>query len=119
MVQVLKTTKPDVDIFDPLDPENQIEVLLLIEILLFYFNIIGQMIFLFMSRCFKFYTIRERLGLGGNMRYRKDFLEFVKDDVHYLLIWIMEFLIYNKIIQTQSVTQYGKNKFVKLCNFIF
>lgn len=34
--------------------------------------------------------MRERMQLGGNMRYRRDFLEFVQEDVHYTLIALTE-----------------------------
>ena len=65
---------------------SHIEVIVLYELLLFYFNIFGQIGFLLFSRYFSFKTIRERLNLGGNMRYKRDFLEFVQDDVHYTII---------------------------------
>ena len=51
--------------------------------------------------------MRERLDLGGNMRYRKDFLEFVKDDVHYLLIWVAELILYIFIIKHQTAKDRG------------
>ena len=64
------------------------------EILIFYLSICAQMLFLLISRCFSFKTIRERHSLGANMRNRKDFLEFVKDDIHYLIICLIEFMLY-------------------------
>lgn len=73
--------------------QNQIEVVVFIELLIFFFSILSQMIFLLVSRLVSFRTARERLDLGGNMRYRKDFLEFVKDDIHYTIIIISQFLL--------------------------
>lgn len=77
------------DIDKLFNSQDQVEVLVIVEILIFYFSILAQMIFLLISRCFSFKTMRERLNLGGNMRYRKDFLEFVKDDIHYMIICII------------------------------
>lgn len=57
-------------------------------VLYFYFCILSQIIFLAISRCYPFYTLRERAGFGKNMRLKKDYLEFVKDDLHdYLFCW--------------------------------
>ena len=78
--------------------KTHIEVIVLFEILIFYFTIFGLMAFLLVSRSFSFKTIRERMDLGGNMRYRRDFLEFVQEDVHYTLIALMEFALFIYVI---------------------
>ena len=74
--------------------KNSVEFVVVMEVLLFYFGIFGQIIFLLLSRCFSFKTMRERANLGGNMRYRIDFLDFVKDDIHYFLICFIEAMLY-------------------------
>ena len=74
--------------------DDQLETVILFEVLIFFFSIFSQMLFLLMSRFASFRTIKERLELGGNIRYRRDFLEHVKDDVHYLMIAFVEIFLY-------------------------
>ena len=69
---------------------THIEVVVLYDLLIFYCTIFSLMFFLLFSRFFSFRTLRERMQLGGNMRYRRDFLEFVQEDVHYTLIALTE-----------------------------
>lgn len=57
------------------------------------------MIFLLFSRFFSFRTIRERMEWGGNMRYKRDFLEFVQDDVHYVVIALSQFLLFVYVLK--------------------
>lgn len=52
------------------------EVILLFDVLLFYFTIIGLSVFLFFTKCFSFRTIKERVGFSCNERYKIDFLQF-------------------------------------------
>ena len=47
-----------------------------IQVVIFYCNFFSMFIFLLLSRCFKFRTLREKAGLGGNLRNTTDFLEF-------------------------------------------
>ena len=54
--------------------ESAKEVILLFEILLFYFTVIGMSVFLFFTKCFSFRTIKERVGFSCNERYKIDFL---------------------------------------------
>ena len=75
------------------------EVILIFEILIFYFSIMALMIFLLFSRFFSFRTIRERMEWGGNMRYKRDFLEFVQDDVHYVVIALSQFLLFVYVLK--------------------
>lgn len=77
-----------------MEVNSHIEVILLYELLIFYFTIFGLMFFLLFSRFFSFRTIRERFGLGGNMRYKRDFLEFVQEDIHYTLIAYTELALF-------------------------
>lgn len=54
------------------------EILLLIEILLFYTNIMSQYAFIMLDRIpfINFNTIRERRGLGGYGTAKGDFLDY-------------------------------------------
>ena len=54
------------------------EILLLIEILFFYTNILSQFAFIMLDRLpfIDFNTIRERRGLGGYGTSKGDFLEY-------------------------------------------
>jgi hypothetical protein len=64
-------------------------------ILIFYFNIIALILHLIVSRFVSFRTIRERDNKGGDIRYRTDFLDFCKEDVHWFTIWMCQiFLCY-------------------------
>ena len=45
-------------------------------VFIFYFNFLSMLIFVILSRFYKFRTLREKAGLGGNMRNTVDFLEF-------------------------------------------
>lgn len=51
------------------------------------------MVFLIVTRVRSFWTIRERAGLGANMRYKMDFLDFCKDDIHWFTIMIIQILL--------------------------
>ena len=82
-----------------MEVKSHVEVIVLFELLIFYFTIFALMAFLLVSRYFSFKTMRERMALGGNMRYRRDFLEFVQEDVHYSLIALMEFFLFLYVIQ--------------------
>ena len=62
---------------------NHIICWLLYEVVIFYFSIFALIIFLILSRFKSFRTLRERVGYGGNMRYKIDFLDFCKDDIHW------------------------------------
>ena len=78
--------------------KDQMESVILFEVMIFFYSIFAQMLFLLLSRFASFQTIKERLELGGNMRYRRDFLEHVKEDVHYLIIGLVELFLYIYVI---------------------
>ena len=52
------------------------------------------MLFLIVSRCFKFRTLKELYGLAVHKRYEADWLDFVKDDVHWFQIWVIHAVLY-------------------------
>jgi hypothetical protein len=54
--------------------------------MLFYYNIAALIIFLIFTRFKRFRTLREKAGFGSNLRYKIDFLDFVKDDIHWFTI---------------------------------
>lgn len=60
--------------------------ILLFEVMIFFLTIVSTICFLITSRFISFKTLRERAGFGGRMRYEIDFLDFVKDDLHWVLI---------------------------------
>ena len=51
------------------------------------------MIFLIMSRIVSFRTLRERATLGAYFRYRTDFLDYVKDDIHWFIIYTTQIFL--------------------------
>lgn len=57
---------------------------LFIQVIIFYLNFFSMLVFLVLSRCFKFRTLREKAGLGGNLRNTVDFLDFCQHDVHWI-----------------------------------
>ena len=64
--------------------------LLLFEVMIFYFTVISTILFLIVSRCISFKTLRERAGYGGRMRYQIDFLDFVSGDIHWFVIIVSQ-----------------------------
>jgi len=80
------------------DPEIQVKTQahprisawILYQVMIFYFNLGAQFIFLVASRIVSFRTLAERHDFGGNKRYQIDWLDFVKDDIHWFNILIIE-----------------------------
>ena len=101
-------------------------VWLLYEVLIFYFNIFSTMLFLFVSRFHNGFTsMRDKVGLGANLRYRVDYLSYCKEDLHWFTIFMNQLFLgvyaYKKRIRllhrklfTLSLTT-GRNTF---CLFI-
>ena len=61
------------------------------EVLAFYCNIISLAVFIFIQNIKKFRSIRDRLGLAGDMRKTTDFLTYAKDDVYWWSAWFVQF----------------------------
>lgn len=61
------------------------------EVLAFYCNIISFAVFIFIQNIKKFRSIRDRLGLAGDMRKTTDFLTYAKDDVYWWSAWFVQF----------------------------
>lgn len=57
------------------------------EVMTFYLNIVGMGVFLLFSSCKKFKSIRDRLGFSYKERKTGDFLNYVKDDIHWFCMW--------------------------------
>ena len=57
------------------------------EVFVFYLNLFGVVFFLMVSTYDQFKTIRDRLGLAGDMRDRLDFLKYCYDDLHWWQLW--------------------------------
>lgn len=66
---------------------------LIMEVLLFYANIVGIVVLVIFSNLFKFHTIRDRCGAGGNLRYTQDFLKYIKEDCHYFTMSFSSILL--------------------------
>lgn len=63
------------------------------EVLAFYLNIISVVFFLAIAGCKKFKTIRERSGFAGNMRKKMDFLQYVREDLHWWQAWFVQVML--------------------------
>jgi len=66
---------------------------LTIEVVLFYVNLTSLSVFIFIQNIKKFTSIRERVGLAGDMRKTMDFLNYAQDDVHWWSIWFNQFAL--------------------------
>lgn len=69
---------------------ERINCWLLYEVAIFYFHIFAMIFFLLFSRMKSFLTLREKIGFGARMRYKKDFLDYVQNDVHWFLIIVSQ-----------------------------
>jgi len=72
---------------------SQVMAWLTIEVLLFYINLTSLSVFIFIQNIKKFTSIRERVGLAGDMRKTMDFLNYAQDDVHWWSIWFNQFAL--------------------------
>jgi hypothetical protein len=70
----------------------------LYEVILFYGNILSLVLFLTISRIFRFYTLREKAGFGAKMRYEMDFLEFAREDIHWFTTVVQTVLLFCFVI---------------------
>jgi len=61
------------------------------EVMAFYLNIIAMGVFLLLSSCKKFRSIRDRIGLGIGQRKTYDYLDYCKDDIHWFCMWFTSF----------------------------
>lgn len=80
---------------------TRVSCLLLYEVIFFFTSILGMIFFLIFSRVFSFRTIRERAGYGAYQKKNMDFLEFVSEDIHWVLItfsqcWLFLFSIWRR-----------------------
>ena len=77
--------------------EANFVIWLLYEVILFYSNIFGQTLFLFITRITgsKFRTLKEKLvpGFPKDKRYQEDFLFFIKDDIHWFTIVVQQLVL--------------------------
>ena len=60
----------------------------------FYMNLFGVVFFLAVSTYVQFKTIRDRLGLAGDMRERLDFLRYCYEDLHWWQHWFIQLGLY-------------------------
>jgi hypothetical protein len=59
------------------------------EVLAYYLNIVSMAVFIFVNNFVKFKSIRDKIGLAGDMRKNIDFLVYVKDDIYWWQIWFI------------------------------
>lgn len=69
------------------------KTLLKFDVFFFYYSILSMMICLFISRFVPFQTLRERTGYGLNIKHKKDFLMFAKDDIPYFIMAVTVFMM--------------------------
>ena len=72
---------------DGIIDESQVMAWLSYEVIAFYLNIIAMGVFILFSSCKKFYTLRDRMGLSGDRRKSQDFLNYIKEDIHWFCMW--------------------------------
>lgn len=72
---------------------SQVMAWLNYEILAFYLNIMAMGVFLLLSSCKKFKSIRERMGWGAEFRKTMDFLTYCKDDIHWFCMWFTQLML--------------------------
>jgi len=63
---------------------------LLIELLVFYLNIIGMWVFVLLTRCTSFKTRKERAGYGVGKHRKIDFLTHCEDDIHWFTTEVIQ-----------------------------
>lgn len=73
--------------------QSQVMAWLNVEILAFYLNIVAMGVFLLLSSCKKFKSIRERMGWGADSRKTMDFLTYCKDDIHWFCMWFTQLML--------------------------
>lgn len=72
---------------DGMIDESQVMAWLSYEVLAFYLNIVAIAVFILFSSCKKFYTLRDRIQLAGDRRKKEDFLNYIKEDIHWFCMW--------------------------------
>jgi hypothetical protein len=64
------------------------------EVLAFYINIVAMGVFMLLSSCKKFKSIRDRLRLlPENTRKNEDFLTYCSDDIHWFCTWFTQLML--------------------------
>lgn len=78
---------------DGIIDESQIMAWLSYEVIAFYLNILAMGVFILFSSCKKFYSIRDRLGLSGDQRKKLDYLNYIKEDLHWFCMWFTQLML--------------------------
>lgn len=73
--------------------ESQVMAWLSYEVFAFYFNVIAMGVFLLLSSCKKYYSIKDRLGFCPDKRKTLDFLAYCKEDIHWFCLWFTQFML--------------------------
>lgn len=72
--------------------KNKRVYFLMIELLLFYGNIIGQIMFIMTSKFFNYTSMQDRMLMQNNQKKYSDFLEYAQLDVEWYILWWQNFL---------------------------
>ena len=63
------------------------------EVVAFYMNIMAMGVFLLLSSCKRFISMKERLGLAPELRKKEDFLTYCKDDIYWFQLWFTQLML--------------------------
>lgn len=80
-------------VFEECRGDSQVMAWLIYEVVAFYMNVIAMSFFLLFSSCKKYKSIRDRIGLAGDLRSKVDFLEYCKQDIHWFCIWFTQIML--------------------------
>jgi hypothetical protein len=73
--------------------KSQVMAWLSYEVVAFYLNILAMCVFLLLSSCKKFISIRERIGFSSQLRKTTDFLTYCKEDIHWFCMWFTQIML--------------------------
>jgi len=73
--------------------KSQVMAWLSYEVVAFYLNILAMCVFLLLSSCKKFVSIRERIGFSSQLRKTTDFLTYCKEDIHWFCMWFTQIML--------------------------
>jgi hypothetical protein len=78
---------------DGIIDESQVMAWLSYEVIAFYLNIVAMGVFILFSSCKKFHSMKDRLGFSGNQRKELDYLNYIKEDLHWFCTWFTQLLL--------------------------
>ena len=97
---------------DGIIDESQVMAWLSYEVIAFYMNIVAMGVFILFSSCKKFHSIRDRLGLSGDQRKSVDYLNYVKEDLHWFCMWFTQLMLCILALTMRTKSHEGVQKSV-------